>query len=108
MWLSTFLANRDMFGSPIQLQIGNGHGDALKSVPSGICSILVNLLVLAYMITKINSMMQGNLDNIIKYEQGTDFDEVGNFTMGEGAFVPIIQIVYKDEEVLEYIDIKIS
>jgi len=64
---------KDIFGHQFTFKIGKGQSDTYKSVCGGVTSIMIYTLLTCYLVSKVNLMQKGSLDNIVFKEQALDY-----------------------------------
>jgi len=77
---------KDIFGHQFTFKIGKGQSDTYKSVCGGITSILIYTLLTCYLVSKVNLMQKGSLDNMVFKEQALDYSKFGKYSMDGMGF----------------------
>ena len=81
---SSFVLNRDIFGQPITVM---WHGsDVHKTKMGTLCTFLTYGLLLAYLVTQINSILDGNKQNESTQTKQYDRYSAGRYSLAENYF----------------------
>ena len=91
MTANNIIRNQDWFGFPITLNF-NKKGSTHQSVLGGSVSIIIKTVIFLYCLVLVKTLFHHEDDTLRNVKVQTDPDDLGDITLKEMSFFPVVMI----------------